>query len=95
MASKNHQEITSKIVWITKLIRWPFLWLIRLYQKTVSPDHGLIRGLFPNGYCRFYPTCSEYGYLAIKKHGLLRGVIMTGWRIIRCNPWSKGGEDQP
>lgn len=77
------------------LFRWPFVWLIRLYQKTVSPDHGLIKCLFPHGYCRFYPTCSEYGRQSIKRRGLIIGGLKTAWRILRCNPWNKGGVDLP
>lgn len=75
--------------------RLPLLWLIRLYQKTFSPDHGPMKNFFAPGVCRFYPTCSEYGHQAIKKYGLLRGVPKTIWRILRCNPWSKGGVDMP
>lgn len=67
--------------------------LIRIYQRTISFDHGLLKILYPHGFCRFYPTCSEYGAQAITKHGIIRGGIMTSWRIIRCNPWSKGGND--
>ena len=67
--------------------------LIRLYQKTLSFDHGPLRRLFPYGYCRYYPTCSEYGYQAINKYGALRGGFMALWRIIRCNPLSRGGND--
>lgn len=77
------------------LIRLPFLWLIRLYQKTLSPDHGPLKNLFPHGYCRFYPTCSEYSYQIIKKRGLIIGLPKSLWRIIRCNPWNKGGIDLP
>lgn len=78
------------------LINWPknfVIKLIRVYQKTISPDHGLIKSNFPYGYCRFNPTCSEYGAQAIQKHGLIKGGIMTCWRILRCNPWNKGGND--
>lgn len=67
---------------------------IRVYQRTLSFDHGLPRHLFPNGYCRFHPTCSEYGYQAIKRHGLVKGGLMTGWRVLRCNPWNQGGVDE-
>lgn len=74
-------------------IRFFVLKLIRLYQKTLSFDYGIFKGLFPNGYCRFYPTCSEYGYQAIEKYGLIRGGWMAIWRILRCNPWNKGGHD--
>jgi putative membrane protein insertion efficiency factor len=78
---------------ILELPRKPFLLLIRLYQKTLSPDHGFPKILFPHGYCKYNPTCSEYGYQAIEKHGLIRGGAKTIWRVLRCNPWSKGGED--
>ena len=71
------------------------LFLIKLYQKTISPDHGWNKSLFPNGYCRFYPTCSEYGYETIKKNGLVIGVFKSAWRVLRCNPWTKGGVDLP
>lgn len=77
------------------LARWPALTAIRIYQKTLSLDHGPLKHLWPNGYCRFYPTCSEYGYQCIEKQGLLRGGFNTLWRIARCNPWNKGGIDHP
>jgi len=70
-----------------------FLRLIRVYQKTLSFDHGIFRHLFPYGYCRFHPTCSEYGYQAIEKYGVVKGGLMAFWRILRCNPFNKGGDD--
>jgi len=75
------------------LPRMPILWLIKLYQKTISPDHGLFKQFFSYGYCKFYPTCSEYSYQTIKKDGLIIGLLKTAWRVLRCNPWSKGGVD--
>jgi uncharacterized protein len=69
--------------------------LIRFYQKTLSFDHGWLKVLYPDGYCRFHPTCSEYGYRCIDKHGLIRGSVFTIWRVLRCNPFSKGGIDEP
>jgi len=80
---------------IFKLPRQPVLWLIRLYQKTISPDHGFFKHWFSPGYCRFYPTCSEYSYQKIKKEGLIIGLPKSLWRILRCNPWGKGGIDLP
>ncbi len=59
---------------------------IRLYQKTIS------RGL-PAGTCRFYPSCSHYGYQAIYKYGVLKGALMAVWRVLRCNPFNPGGYD--
>lgn len=70
------------------------LGIIWVYQRTLSPDHGPFRGLFPYGYCRFHPTCSEYGRQAILKHGFVVGWAKAVWRILRCNPFSKGGVDQ-
>jgi hypothetical protein len=60
--------------------------LIRLYQMTIS------RGL-PEGTCRFYPSCSHYGYQAIYKYGALKGSMMSIWRVLRCNPFNPGGYD--
>ncbi len=67
--------------------------VIRIYQKTLSFDYGWPKYLYPNGYCRFHPTCSEYGYQAIEKYGIIKGGVMTLGRILRCNPFSKGGND--
>ncbi len=75
------------------LARIPFLVFIRIYQKTLSFDHGFPSALFPNGYCKFHPTCSEYGYGVIERFGVIKGGAMTTWRILRCNPLSKGGHD--
>jgi len=69
------------------------LLLIIFYQKTLSPDHGLGRAKYPRGFCRFKPTCSEYSFEAIKKYGLARGGTKAVWRVLRCNPWSRGGWD--
>ncbi len=62
-----------------------FVSLIKVYQKIFSP-------LFPPS-CRYYPTCSEYSTQAITKYGVLKGLIKSTWRILRCNPFSKGGYD--
>lgn len=69
------------------------IYSIGLYQKTISPDHGVFRGLYPDGFCRYYPTCSQYSKEAIEHHGVFRGMAMGAWRILRCNPWSRGGHD--
>jgi putative membrane protein insertion efficiency factor len=66
-------------------VKYPFLWLIRGYKMFISP-------LLPPS-CRFYPTCSEYGYQAISRYGVIKGGGMAIWRILRCNPWNDGGYD--
>lgn len=68
---------------------WPRLLalaLIRLYQMTLAR-------LVPVDTCRFYPTCSHYTYQAIARHGLLKGGLLGLWRILRCQPFSRGGFD--
>ncbi|MDD2326512.1 MAG: membrane protein insertion efficiency factor YidD [Alphaproteobacteria bacterium] len=67
--------------------------LIVAYQHTLSLDHGPLARFYPYPVCRFHPTCSEYGYQAVGKYGIIRGSWLTLKRILRCNPWSVGGED--
>jgi len=76
------------------MIKKILIFLIKIYQKTLSPDHGPLKKLLPYGYCRFYPTCSQYTIEAIEKNGAIRGALIGFWRINRCNPWSKGGTDK-
>ena len=58
---------------------------IRLYQLLVSPLLG------PR--CRYYPSCSEYAVQSVRRFGILRGLVLAVWRLLRCNPWSAGGVD--
>lgn len=58
---------------------------IRFYQKYISP--------MKTTKCPYYPTCSQYGLEAIQKHGVIKGSLLAIWRILRCNPFSKGGYD--
>ncbi len=59
--------------------------LLRFYKRAISPLLG--------GHCRFLPTCSEYALEAITKYGALKGGFMALWRLLRCNPFGKGGYD--
>ena len=77
-------------------MRTIILFCIRLYQKTLSPDHSAWqKHLFPGGYCKFTPSCSQYSYESIKNHGVIRGLVKSVWRVVRCNPWNSGGLDLP
>ena len=69
------------------------LFLIKLYQKTLSPDTGWTSFKNPYGFCKHYPTCSNYSYEAIEKYGIIKGVFLSVIRVIKCNPFSKGGYD--
>lgn len=70
-----------------------FLFFIKLYQKTLSPDSGWFKAYFPHGFCRFHPHCSEYCYQAISKYGAIRGSLKGLGRISRCHPFNEGGFD--
>jgi len=59
--------------------------MLRFYKRHISPS-------LPPG-CRFQPTCSEYTYEAIERHGVIKGIGLGLWRLLRCNPFSKGGLD--
>ena len=59
---------------------------VRFYQRAISPA-------IP-ARCKYYPTCSEYAVQAVRRYGVLRGIVLAAWRILRCNPWSHGGVDK-
>lgn len=64
------------------------LCILKKYKRNISPilsSHGIK--------CKFYPTCSEYAYQAIEKYGIIKGCLLTIKRLLRCNPFSKGGYD--
>lgn len=64
------------------------IFIIKIYQKIISPIFSAM-GIK----CKYYPTCSEYTKQAIERYGCIKGVYIGGKRIIRCNPFSKGGYD--
>ena len=68
------------------MLKKSLIYLIRLYQRYISP-------LKWRTHCIYTPTCAGYAIEAINKHGVLKGGLLSLWRIIRCNPFSKGGYD--
>ena len=60
---------------------------IRFYRRFISP------GLPPR--CKYHPSCSAYAVQAVERYGILRGLVLAGWRLLRCNPFSHGGYDPP
>jgi hypothetical protein len=72
------------------------LFLIRIYQKTLSYDHGILGKIFPNTrYCKFTPTCSEYTYTAVERYGIFKGLCMGAERLSRCNSKTPAGTYDP
>jgi putative membrane protein insertion efficiency factor len=78
------------IGWLKLIVSVPgriLVFLVRLYQKFISPLYGDV--------CRFEPSCSHYFIQAVQKYGAIRGSLKGFWRICRCNPFNKGGIDPP
>ena len=71
---------------LTHLPQTALLGLIRLYQLTLSRA-------MPVNTCRFYPSCSRYGFEAVRRYGLIKGGLLAAWRVLRCNPFNPGGFD--
>ena len=67
------------------MIKRFLIWLILFYKKYISP--------MKTTKCPYFPSCSDYGLEAIRKHGVMKGGLLAVWRILRCNPFSKGGYD--
>lgn len=69
------------------------IFTIKIYQHTLSPDHGWFKSRWPYGFCRYSPTCSQYTIDALHTHGILKGSALSAWRILRCNPFAQPGAD--
>jgi putative membrane protein insertion efficiency factor len=72
------------------------IFCIRVYQGYFSPDHSPSGKLkYPYGFCKYHPTCSMYAIAVIQKYGVVIGVAKATYRVLRCNPCSRGGVDLP
>lgn len=67
------------------MLRQPLIWFVKGWRRFISPMYGDV--------CKFHPTCSHYGLVALETHGALRGSWLTIRRLVRCHPWSMGGVD--
>lgn len=74
-------------------MKYILIFLIELYQKTLSPDHGVFKVFYPHGFCRFHPTCSSYAKEAIGRHGAIAGSFLAIARVSRCHPYGATGHD--
>lgn len=84
-AQRGHVKQDSLLGTLRSAGKWILLLLVRIYQVFLSPFFG--------GACKFYPSCSRYGYEAIAKHGAWRGSVLAVKRLLRCRPFTKGGFD--
>jgi len=73
------------------VVRSGVILLLRAVRILLLPFQGMV-SLTPR-VCKFEPSCSCYAEQAIRRHGVARGLALAGWRLLRCNPWSKGGYD--
>jgi len=86
-------RIKSALSFLSAIAKVAVLSVIKLYQKTLSFDHGPLGRVFPFFGCRFHPSCSQYTYQAIEKYGIIKGSWLGLKRIVRCHPRSPGGHD--
>jgi putative membrane protein insertion efficiency factor len=73
------------------MIRLLVVAVLRLFRLALMPFVAMT-SITPR-VCRYEPTCSHYAEQAVRRHGAVRGLALAGWRLLRCNPWSKGGYD--
>ena len=77
----------SLVLWLALVPRNVAIAILIVYRKLISPLYGQV--------CRYHPSCSTYTLQAIQYHGVIKGAGLGAWRILRCNPWSQGGIDDP
>jgi uncharacterized protein len=78
--------VSELVAWIWLVPRNGLIALLIAYRKLISPLYGDV--------CRFYPSCSSYGLQQVQQRGVILGIVLSAWRILRCNPWSSGGVDE-
>lgn len=89
-----HFMVNQPLVQIWHAPRRLLIVLLTAYQQTLSPDHGPLKGLYPYGYCRHEPTCSQYGKEVLEKRGVVIGLILLIGRVLTCHPWKKPSEEK-
>ena len=67
------------------MLKYPLIWFVKGWRRFISPMYGDV--------CKYHPSCSEYGLVALETHGAIKGVALIAKRLVRCNPWSMGGVD--
>lgn len=81
---------------LRQIIKLPVLAVVELiavYQAVLSPDHSWLKARFPYGYCRHYPSCSEYSRNSFLRFGLFKGFFLSAKRLAKCHPWAQPSVD--
>jgi putative membrane protein insertion efficiency factor len=78
--------MTETVTWIWLIPRNLLIAILIAYRKLISPLYGEV--------CRYYPSCSSYGLQQVQQRGVILGIVLSAWRVLRCNPWSAGGVDE-
>lgn len=81
----GHLHATDLVRSIPLIPRNLVLAFLTAYRAVISPIYGDV--------CAYYPSCSAYAVGAVQQHGAIKGAALSGWRILRCNPWTQGGVD--
>ena len=83
----------NNCIWIGARVCDVIIICIGVYQKTISPDKGILRNRNRINQCRFFPSCSDYAIGSLRQYGLSHGIVLSMKRIVRCNPFVVGGYD--
>lgn len=67
------------------MLKYPLIWFVKAWRKLISPSYGTV--------CKYHPSCSWYGLVALETHGATKGTWLTLRRLTRCHPWARGGVD--
>jgi putative membrane protein insertion efficiency factor len=84
--------LSTLISMLSRILALPLVGLVRVYQLTLSPDHGWYRALHPYGFCRYAPSCSQYAHDGLTRDGVA-ALPRIAVRLVRCHPWARGGAD--
>lgn len=89
-----HSPLRKALATLSRLPATVSVALVRIYQRTLSLDHGPLRHFFPYGYCRHEPTCSAYAVETLKTEPFLKSLWLIVRRVLSCNPWHKSSDER-
>ena len=87
-------DVRKALATVSKVPATVLIVFIKVYQKTLSPDHGWMRHLYPYGFCRHHPTCSMYSIEVFRSKSYPAALFLSLKRILSCHPWKKVSDDR-